>query len=116
MGNVKVDSFWLTRRESITIGDPESGESVSRDFSIGMTVKSDGTVRSDELYKAVNRSLNKIIEEEKDNWMDNYLMSKERDSLKKKLEDNANKVREEGTDSDKSDQGNSTGEGEEVSS
>lgn len=86
MGNKWMESFWLTRKESVTVGDPSSGESVTREFSVGMTVKSDGSAKSDELYKAVDRSLNIIIEEEKESWMNSHLMNREKELLKKKLE------------------------------
>lgn len=86
MANKWMESFWLTRKESVTVGDPGSGENITREFSVGMTVKSDGSAKSDELYKAVDRSLNIIIEEEKENWMNSHLMNKEKEMLKKKLE------------------------------
>ena len=87
MANVWVESFWLTRRESVTIGDPDGGESITRDFSVGMTVKSDGSAKSDGMYKALDKALNVIIEEEKEKWMNSYLMDKERTKLKEKLKE-----------------------------
>jgi hypothetical protein len=86
MASKWMESFWLTRKESVTVGDPGTGETITREFSVGMTVKSDGSAKSDELYKAVDRSLNIIIEEEKENWMNSHLMNKEKELLKKKLE------------------------------
>lgn len=94
MGTKWMESFWLTRKESVTVADPGSGESVTREFSVGMTVKSDGSAKSDELYKAVDRSLNIIIEEEKETWMNSHLMNKEKEALKSKLKDASEQIEE----------------------
>jgi hypothetical protein len=85
MGKVWVESMWLTHRESITLGEEESNETITRDFSAGMTIKSDGTVKSDEMYTALKRALNVIVEEEKETWLDSHHMKRETADLKRKL-------------------------------
>lgn len=82
---LRVESMWLTHRESVTITDPGTGEAITRDFSIGMTIKSDGEKKSDEMYQILRRSLNVIVEEEKETWFDNHHMKSEVKELKEKI-------------------------------
>lgn len=89
MGNTNmwVDGLWLTHKESVTIKDPVSGDSVTREISVGMTVKSDRTARSDAMYTALRTSLNVIVEEEKETWLESHLMKEEVMKLSADLED-----------------------------
>jgi len=74
-----VESLWVTRKESITIkiGD----EDVTREISVGMTVKAENRVQSAQLYDALNRSLSLLIEAEKDHWLNEELMRRESRNL-----------------------------------
>lgn len=72
-----VESFWLTHKESVTLGDHETGDAITRDISVGMTVKSDKSARSDAMYEALRKALNRIVEEEKEQWLESHKMKLE---------------------------------------
>jgi len=63
-GTIWVDSLWITRQESISIGG------VKREVSVGMMVKNDYRATSKELYSKLDKALSMLIEEEKSKWLD----------------------------------------------
>lgn len=74
-----VESLWATRKESISvqIGD----DTVTRELSLGMTVKSENRITSAELYEALNKALSHLIEKERQLWLDAELMKREGQDL-----------------------------------
>jgi len=82
--NVWVDSLWTTRKESITI---KVGEDVlTREISVGMSVKSDNRTPSSVLHDKLNQALTKLIEDEKDAWLTAELLKREQEHLKESVE------------------------------
>lgn len=82
--NVWVDSLWTTRKESVTI---QVGEDIiSREISVGMSVKADKGTPSAVLHEKLNQALTKLIEDEKDAWLTAELVKREKDHLKESLE------------------------------
>ena len=81
--HVWVESLWTTRKESITVkvGDDE----VTREISLGMTVKSDNRTPSSVLHEKLDQALSKLIEEEKDRWLTQELMKREKAHLKESI-------------------------------
>ena len=83
-GNVWVDSLWTTRKESITLKD--GNDVVTREISVGMSVKSDNKTASVVLHEKLDKALSKLIEDEKDAWLNAELMKRERKHVHESLE------------------------------
>ena len=83
-GTVWVESLWTTRKEAITIKD--GGDEITREISVGMSVKSDNRTPSAVLYEKLDQALSKLIEDEKDKWLNEEIMRRERSHLKDSLE------------------------------
>lgn len=81
--SIWVESLWVTRKESISvkIGD----DTVTREISVGMTVKSEDRATSPVLHEALNKSLSFLIEKEKELWLDAELMRREGQDLHDEL-------------------------------
>jgi hypothetical protein len=82
--NVWVDSLWTTRKEciSIKVGD----DVLTREISVGMSVKSDNRTPSSVLHDKLNQALTKLIEDEKDAWLTAELLKQEQVHLKDSVE------------------------------
>lgn len=83
-GNVWVESLWTTRKEAITIQD--GGDEITREISVGMSVKSDNRTPSAVLYEKLDQALSKLIEDEKDKWLTEEIMKRERRYLSESLD------------------------------
>lgn len=93
--NMWVEALWLTRKEAVTIEDP-NGEMVTREISVGMTVKSDKSARSENMYHSLKKALSRIIEEEKEEWLDSHLMKKSSGQLRQSIAEGEGDDRTEG--------------------
>ncbi len=78
-----VDSLWVTRKESIILRDGD--DVISREISVGMSVKSERGIPSSVLHEKLNTALTKLIEDEKDNWLSAELIKRERDHVKESI-------------------------------
>lgn len=74
-GNIWVDALWITRQESIIVGN------VRREISVGMSVKNDYRASTRELYPKLDKALSMLIEEEKAKWLNTEEMKKINDTL-----------------------------------
>jgi len=83
-GNVYVESLWLTRKEGVLIKDGD--DVITREISVGMSVKSTDHTNSTILYEKLDQALTKLIEEEKDSWLTAQLIKRERDHVKESIE------------------------------
>jgi len=83
-GNVWVDSLWTTRKESVTIKDGD--DEITREISVGMSVKSDNRTPSAVLHEKLDQALSKLIEDEKDKWLTEELIKRERTHLRDSIE------------------------------
>jgi adenosyl cobinamide kinase/adenosyl cobinamide phosphate guanylyltransferase len=65
--NLYPESFWKTIKESITkvVGD----EVITREISIGMTVKSDTRAPSPVMYDRLTTALNIYMDAEHEEWL-----------------------------------------------
>ncbi len=72
---VWVESLWLTRKENVSV--EVNGEVTARESSIGMTVKGERGTKSSVLYEALDIAINKIIDQEKEHWLDNVVIQRE---------------------------------------
>jgi hypothetical protein len=92
--NLWTDSMWQTYQESIdvVVFDPENpegpGQRITRKLSIGMSVKSDNRAPAKVLQYALSRSLNSLMEEEKERWLDTNDMKQEIERAKQRGKDN----------------------------
>ncbi len=78
-----VESLWVTRKESLTIQLGE--DTVTREISVGMTVKSENRTTSPVLHAALDKSLAVLIQREKELWLDQELMKREGQGLHDEL-------------------------------
>ena len=74
-GNMWVDSLWITRKESLSI------DGISRETSVGMSIKNDYRAATTDIYDKADKALNRLLEEEKERWLNQETMVKERDSV-----------------------------------
>ncbi len=81
--NVWVDSLWTTRKESIILKDGD--DIISREISVGMSVKADKGTPSAILHEKLNQALTKLIEDEKDAWLTAELIKKESHQVKESV-------------------------------
>jgi len=81
--NVWVDSLWTTRKESIILKDGD--DIISREISVGMSVKADKGTPSAVLHEKLNQALTKLIEDEKDAWLTAELIKRERHQVKESI-------------------------------
>ena len=79
--SIWVESLWVTRKESITLVDGD--DVVSREISVGMTVKSENRTSSAVMHESLNRALTGLIEKEKAVWLEAEIMKRELKSTKK---------------------------------
>lgn len=82
--NIWVDSLWTTRKESVILKDGD--DIISREISVGMSVKADKGTQSAVLHEKLNQALTKLIEDEKDAWLTAELIKRERHHLKESIE------------------------------
>lgn len=82
-GNIWVDTLWITRQESITVGN------VRREVSVGMSVKNDYRATLQEIYPRVDKALSMLVEEEKSKWIDTDEMRKISDEVRGKNDETA---------------------------
>lgn len=82
--NVWVDSLWTTRKESIIlkVGD----DLLTREISVGMSVKADKGTPSAVLHQKLDQALTKLIEDEKDAFLTAELIKRERENLKESVQ------------------------------
>ncbi len=86
-----TDSLWQTYQESleVIVPDPANpngpGHRITRKISMGMSVKSDNRAPAKILQYALSRSLNVLMEEEKEKWLDAKSMEMEIERSKWRL-------------------------------
>jgi hypothetical protein len=70
--HIWTESIWVTRKENCTlkVGD----DVVTREFSIGLTVKSDDRSPSSVLYEKLDAALEALIACEKEKWLNDHKM------------------------------------------
>ncbi len=78
MGSVDLTTMWMTREETVTL--EVDGEKIERRTSLGISVKSDGTKRSEQLYDLVDTALNDLFITESERFLD-------RDKMKDRLDE-----------------------------
>jgi hypothetical protein len=81
--NIWVDSLWTTRKESVILKDGD--DIISREISVGMSVKADKGTPSAVLHEKLNQALTKLIEDEKDAWLTAELIKRERHQVKESI-------------------------------
>jgi len=78
-GQIWADAIWITRQESVTIGN------VRREISVGMNVKNDYRATVKEIYPKAEKALEMLIEQERARWL-NHEEMRELDSKIKEIE------------------------------
>lgn len=85
MSNMWTESLWATRKESVTVTSGD--DSITRDISVGMTIKGDKGVKSGELYAALDQALDNLMAVEKEKWLNTAVLERERVLLHKHIND-----------------------------
>jgi hypothetical protein len=81
-GRIWVDSLWTTYQESIDFEipnpvNPESPIRISRKISKGMSVKTDSRTPARIMNEALKQTLNPMLEEDKEAWLNTQKMRRE---------------------------------------
>jgi len=69
---VELTTLWITREETVNI--EVNGQKIERRTSLGISVKSDGSKKSPELYDIVDKVLNAMFIEEAERYLDKEVM------------------------------------------
>lgn len=85
-GQAIVKSIWLTRKESVTLEIDD--KTITREISIGLTVSPEGNITYNNLYKSAAIALTRLVEEEKESWLERNAMGKEINSFTSKITNN----------------------------
>mgnify|MGYP001161687732 CR=1 FL=1 len=75
-GQMWVDTVWVTRRESVTIGK------ITREASVGMSVKNDYQALAKDVYSKADKAVEMLLDQERAKWLNQEEMKEANKKIK----------------------------------